>query len=249
MTKNPRALREYFTPNTYNSPIGNRLPKIEANHFKIKASTIQMLPSFYGLDSENPYKHIDEFLEIRSTFKLPSVTYDAIRLRLFPFSLKDKAEHWLHTRDRVGSWAEMSNKFLKKYFPMGKLTGLIMSKDGHILTQSHQEGPSDSSRMNLNETLRSIDVEELKKGKSSAIMEQRVGDNLDYGDNPNIGQAYHGGCYDNQQGNKPLDKIKWKMPSFKSESDPNSKDREFEAQGKHHKLFTKYSIDEKQSRN
>ncbi|KAI5668631.1 hypothetical protein M9H77_18484 [Catharanthus roseus] len=38
-------------------------------------------------------------------------------------------------------------------------------------------------------------------------------DNLyeDYGDNPNVGQAYHGA----------LDKIKWKIPSFKGESDPN----------------------------
>ncbi|KAI5654389.1 hypothetical protein M9H77_31576 [Catharanthus roseus] len=43
MAENPRALREYFTPNTYNSPIGNRLPEIEANHFEIKASTIQMI--------------------------------------------------------------------------------------------------------------------------------------------------------------------------------------------------------------
>ncbi|KAI5649736.1 hypothetical protein M9H77_35741 [Catharanthus roseus] len=88
------------------------------------------------------------------------------------------------------------------------------------------------------------DVEELKKGKSIAIMEQRVGDNLgdmpgqnshpfhedvyqerpqeefprheawhkenlykDYGDNPNVGQAYQGGYYSNQQGDKALDKI------------------------------------------
>ncbi|KAI5648393.1 hypothetical protein M9H77_34398 [Catharanthus roseus] len=73
MAENPRELRKYFTPNTYNSPIGNRPLEIEANHFKIKASTIQMLPYFYGLDSENPYKHIDDCLEICSTFKLPNV--------------------------------------------------------------------------------------------------------------------------------------------------------------------------------
>ncbi|KAI5653325.1 hypothetical protein M9H77_30512 [Catharanthus roseus] len=64
--------------------------------------------------------------------------------------------------------------------------GLIMFTDDHMPTQSHQEGPSGPSRMNLNKTLRSMqqsieglarqfqsvarDVEELKKGKSSAIM-------------------------------------------------------------------------------
>ncbi|KAI5663869.1 hypothetical protein M9H77_23192 [Catharanthus roseus] len=139
----------------------------------------------------------------------------------------------------------------------------IISTDGHLPTQSHQGETSDPTRMNLNETLR--DVEELKKGKSSAIMEQRVGDNLgrvqarggrrgglggrryhrpqeefpryeawhggnlyeDYGDNPNIGQAYHGGYYGNQQGDKALDKIKWKVPSFKAstyKSWPKKKD-------------------------
>ncbi|KAI5653195.1 hypothetical protein M9H77_30382 [Catharanthus roseus] len=72
--------------------------------------------------------------------------------------------------------------------------GLIISMDGHLPTQSHQEGTSDPTRMNLNETLRSIlqsiegltrqfqsvarDVKELKKDKSSATMEQRVGDKL-----------------------------------------------------------------------
>ncbi|KAI5649455.1 hypothetical protein M9H77_35460 [Catharanthus roseus] len=42
-----------------------------------------------------------------------------------------------------------------------------------------------------------------------------------YGDNPNVGQAYHGSYYDNQQVDKALDKIKWKVPSFKGESDLN----------------------------
>ncbi|KAI5653651.1 hypothetical protein M9H77_30838 [Catharanthus roseus] len=32
----------------------------------------------------------------------------------------------------------------------------------------------------------------------------------DYGDHPNVGQAYHGAYYGNQQGHKALDKIKWK---------------------------------------
>ncbi|KAI5681987.1 hypothetical protein M9H77_03215 [Catharanthus roseus] len=147
--------------------------------------------------------------------------------------------------------------------------GLIMSTNGHLPTESHQEGTSDPTRMNQNETLSvARDVEELKKGKSNAIMEQRVGvqnshpfyeggyqgrpqvrggrrgglggrgyhrpqefprheasheDNLyeDYGDNPNIGQAYHGGYYGNQQEDKALDKIKWKGPSIKGENDLN----------------------------
>ncbi|KAI5658096.1 hypothetical protein M9H77_26889 [Catharanthus roseus] len=83
---------------------------------------------------------------------------------------------------------------------------LIMSIDGHMPTQSHQEGPSDPSRMNLNGTLRSMqqsikglerqfqniarDVEELKKSKSSATMKQRVGDNLSGSNSPHHKRPY-----------------------------------------------------------
>ena len=40
------------------------MPPVEAAQYEIKSSTIQMLPSFYGLTNEDPYKHLDEFLEI-----------------------------------------------------------------------------------------------------------------------------------------------------------------------------------------
>lgn len=84
------------------SPIGTRLPNINGN-FEIKPQIIQMLPSFYGLESENPYKHIDAFLEVLSTFSLPNISDDAIRIRLFNFSLKDKAKEWLNTRHNIAT--------------------------------------------------------------------------------------------------------------------------------------------------
>jgi len=56
-----------------------------------------MLPSFYGLNNEDPYKHLDEFLEICTTVKIQNLTDDALKLRLFPFSLKDRAKQWLNS--------------------------------------------------------------------------------------------------------------------------------------------------------
>jgi hypothetical protein len=44
---------------------------------------------------------------------------NTIRLKLFPFSLKDKAKTWLQNL-RPGSiraWDEMQQQFLKKFFP------------------------------------------------------------------------------------------------------------------------------------
>ncbi|KAI5664590.1 hypothetical protein M9H77_23913 [Catharanthus roseus] len=148
---------------------------------------------------------------------------------------------------------------IKEVSEQPPVEGLIMSMDGHMHTQSHQEGTSDPSMMNLNETLRSIkqsiaklakDVEDIKKGGHQGIPQVRGGRRgglggrgyyrpkeeyprheawndgnfyEDYGDNPHVGQAYHGGYYGNEQGDKALEKIKYKMPIFKGESDPNPK--------------------------
>ena len=89
-----RALKDYFVPNVGVSSI--RRPPIQANNFEIKPTIIQMIQSsiqFRGLANDDPNLNIANFLEICDTFKHNGVTDDAIRLRLFPFSLnnKDKA--------------------------------------------------------------------------------------------------------------------------------------------------------------
>ncbi|XP_062150305.1 uncharacterized protein LOC133858859 [Alnus glutinosa] len=47
---------------------------------------------------------------------------DTLRMRLFPFSLKDKAKHWFKSLEPniVTSWTQMQEEFLKKYFLIGK---------------------------------------------------------------------------------------------------------------------------------
>ena len=54
-------LRDHFTPTTYAPTSCINMPEIGATHYEIQSSIIQMLPSFYGLSNEDPYKHLDEF--------------------------------------------------------------------------------------------------------------------------------------------------------------------------------------------
>ena len=81
-----------------------------------------MLPSFYGLANEDPYNHLNEFLKIYSTVKIQNFSDDALRLKLFPFSLKDKAKYWLNYLNTVtiSIWDQLQREFLKKYFPIGR---------------------------------------------------------------------------------------------------------------------------------
>ena len=58
------------------------------------------------------------FIKASYSFKLPSVTEEALRLKLLPYSLRDQARAWLNSlpSDFVGSWNELTEKFLMKYF-------------------------------------------------------------------------------------------------------------------------------------
>ena len=92
----PLALRDHYVPNEYNAPTCIQLPPFRAHHYEIKPQTIQMLPNYHELPSEEPYKHLDEFLEVCSTVKYTDMPEEVLRLKLFPFTLKDKAKYWFN---------------------------------------------------------------------------------------------------------------------------------------------------------
>ncbi|KAL6551317.1 hypothetical protein OROMI_021805 [Orobanche minor] len=121
-----KTLIEYFSPVTANSPSCIVLPTTNATHFELKPSIIQLLPSFYGLEREDPYMHVKEFLDICSTFRFQNFSEESVKLRLFPFSLKDKAKIWLNSLQAktITSWDQPVNKFLAKFFPMSKTDSL-----------------------------------------------------------------------------------------------------------------------------
>ena len=111
-----QPLKEYYSPSEYTSPSCISLPTVQAVQFEIKPSTIQLLPSFYGLSNEDPYNHIDDFLVICSIVRINSFSSEALKMFLFPFSLKDKAKYWLSTlhANSITTWAQLQQKFLDK---------------------------------------------------------------------------------------------------------------------------------------
>lgn len=91
----PRPLKDHATPSLEGTTSSILRSAVVVAKFEIKPSTISMLQQscqFYGLANEDPLVYISNFLEIYDTFKQNGVTKDAIGLKLFPFSLKDKAK-------------------------------------------------------------------------------------------------------------------------------------------------------------
>ena len=106
-----------------------RRPSIQANNFELKSVTLQMLQNilFHGLPNENPNMHLTNFLEVYNTIKYNGVTKEALRLRLFPLSLGDRAKHWLTSQplDSITSWNDLVQKFLTKFSPPAKIAQLV----------------------------------------------------------------------------------------------------------------------------
>ena len=120
-----RTLGDFTMPDILESFGGIVPPTIANKNFEIKPSIIQMVQNnqFGGLQEEDPYAHILTFLNVCATFKINGVTDDAIRLRLFPFSVKDKAQLWLASlpNESISTWDQLKQAFLHKYFPPHKM--------------------------------------------------------------------------------------------------------------------------------
>jgi hypothetical protein len=79
------SLRELFAPVAISSHSCIVLPPTNATHYDLKPHVIQMLPSFYGLDHENPYSHVKKFKNICATTKFQNFSKESVHLRLFSF--------------------------------------------------------------------------------------------------------------------------------------------------------------------
>ncbi|KAG7552341.1 Retrotransposon gag domain [Arabidopsis thaliana x Arabidopsis arenosa] len=86
--------------------------------FSTRTSTILLGNKFHGLPMEDPLDHLDEFDRLCSLTKINGVSEDGFKLRLFPFSLGDKAHQWEKSlpQGSITSWNDCKKAFLTKFF-------------------------------------------------------------------------------------------------------------------------------------
>ena len=97
-----------------------------AEEVAVRPYLVPLLPTFHGMENENPYTHIRDFEEVCITFKEGAIDMNLLKLKAFPLTLKDKAKIWLNSPrpKTIRSWAELQAKFLKKFFSAHKTNNL-----------------------------------------------------------------------------------------------------------------------------
>ena len=117
-----RSMRDHIHPPRVSAPCIIS----PAEDVAVRPYLVPLLPTFNGMENENPYTHIRDFEEVCITFKEGIIDMDLLKLKAFPLTLKDKAKIWLNSlRPRtIRSWAELQAEFLKKFFSAHKTNNL-----------------------------------------------------------------------------------------------------------------------------
>ena len=118
-----RSMRDHIHPPRVSAPSCIIPP---AEDVAVRPYLVPLLPTFHGMENENPYTHIKDFEEVCITFKEGAIDMDLLKLKAFPLTLKDKAKIWLNSlRPRtIRSWAELQAEFLKKFSSAHKTNNL-----------------------------------------------------------------------------------------------------------------------------
>ncbi|GJX89743.1 hypothetical protein Tco_0343069 [Tanacetum coccineum] len=87
------------------------IPAILAKNFELKVGLLTLVTSsqFHGFERDDPHSHIRWFNKITSTLNYKNVPHEAIKLMLFPFSLKGAARIWLEKEPphSIHTWEDL----------------------------------------------------------------------------------------------------------------------------------------------
>ncbi|XP_074313560.1 uncharacterized protein LOC141648740 [Silene latifolia] len=97
MARETRTLRELTALNLNVQPLCITFPALDDGvTFELKSGLIHQLPSLSGMSIEDPNKHLSDFHIVCTGMKPPAITDEQLKLRAFPFTLKDNARDWLN---------------------------------------------------------------------------------------------------------------------------------------------------------
>ena len=99
-------------------------PATSAESYEIKAALLNLVmkDQFSGNYNEDDAAHFNTFVELCDMQKSKDENNDIIKLKLFPFSLRDRAKEWLVSlpKNSIDSWTKCKDDFIGNYFPPAK---------------------------------------------------------------------------------------------------------------------------------
>ncbi|KAK8676460.1 hypothetical protein V6N13_142034 [Hibiscus sabdariffa] len=78
---------------------------------------LNTIGQFGGSPTENARQHLKSLLEVSTSFKIHGVSNDVLKLKLFPYSLRDKAKAWKNNLPpgSFQNWTDLCRGILVKF--------------------------------------------------------------------------------------------------------------------------------------
>ena len=118
----PNTMDEFWRPFIQEEYFAVRQPAIEATNFELKPTLITMVQQhqFTGQPSKDPNEHMGRFMRMANIVKLNEMRPEVIKLKLFPFSLRDVATTWIDSLPvgLVNTWEELVEAYMSIFFPL-----------------------------------------------------------------------------------------------------------------------------------
>ena len=120
-----RRLGDFARPVVQRQTTRVSAPLQRGANFKIDSHILCLLPTFHGLPSEDPYRHVYEFSQVCEFIQFHNVPSETAKMCFFPFTLKERAKEWFFTLGReFDSWRDIKNVFLRMYYSVGKTSAV-----------------------------------------------------------------------------------------------------------------------------
>ena len=96
--------------------------------FKIDHPFLASLPSFHGLPSEDVLSYLEEFSDKCSAYQLIRISEEVMKMKYFPFTLKDRAKEWFKNLGIVFQTREdIEHQFLHKFYSISRTNNIRKS--------------------------------------------------------------------------------------------------------------------------
>ena len=125
MTQENTKLCDFSNTNN-NDFIGTPIaPATRAESCDINTALLNLVMNdqFSGTPNEDVASHLNTFMELCDMQKKKDVENNVVKMKLFPFSLRDSAKIWFSSlpRNSIDSWNKCKDAFITKYFSPAKI--------------------------------------------------------------------------------------------------------------------------------